>query len=93
MTILKGGCKGMNLRKVDSHSRGVEALEYTTVSGDTFDLIALNQLGNSNLAGHIIEANLEYAQVLIFGSGTKLFIPEIVESFSSNLPPWKRGNI
>lgn len=64
---------------------------YTTVSGDTFDIISHKRYGDEKQAVHIIEANIEYANVIIFGSGVRLNIPEIGIIQPSNLPPWKRG--
>ena len=64
---------------------------YTTVSGDTFDIISYKQYGDEKQAIHIIESNIEYANIVIFGSGVTLNIPEIEIIKPSNLPPWKRG--
>lgn len=66
-------------------------MEYMTVLGDTFDKIAKLKYGDEKLAIHIIEANIEYSNVIIFGAGVKLKIPDIVVPRTSNLPPWKRG--
>lgn len=66
-------------------------MEYITVSGDTFDSIAFNFYGDEKQAIHIINANIEYAGVIIFGAGVALNIPEIEVISPSNLPPWKRG--
>ncbi|WP_441423714.1 phage tail protein [Anaerobacillus sp. MEB173] len=65
---------------------------YTTNSGDTFDKIALEKLNDEKLAGIIIEANIDYAHIVIFESGVKLTIPEPSEQQSTHLPPWKRGD-
>lgn len=67
-------------------------MKYSTVSGDTFDLIAYNQYGDEKMAIHIIEANIDYAHVVIFGAGTVLTIPSVDITPASNLPPWKRGD-
>ncbi|WP_198510292.1 tail protein X [Bacillus solitudinis] len=66
-------------------------MNYSTVSGDTFDKIAFEQYGDEKLALQIIEANIEHASVLTFGSGTELTIPDVEVTPISNLPPWKRG--
>lgn len=67
-------------------------MKYKTVSGDTFDKIAFKHYGDEKRALDIIEANIKYADTLIFQSGIDLSIPEIEETFnSSNLPPWKRS--
>lgn len=67
-------------------------MEYETVLGDTFDIIAFKHYGDEKLAINIIEANIEYANVIVFGSGVKLTIPEIESTSSTNLPPWKRSD-
>lgn len=66
-------------------------MEYRTVSGDTFDIIAHEIYGDAKLAVHIIQANIEYADIIIFEANIKLKIPEIDTTTSINLPPWKRG--
>ena len=67
-------------------------MEYITVSGDTFDRIAYKHYGDEKHAINIIEANIDYAGIVIFGAGVRLNIPDIEISQTSNLPPWKRGN-
>jgi phage tail protein X len=68
-------------------------MEYRTVSGDTFDKIAKLKYGDEKLALNIIEANIEYANIIVFGAGVNLNIPDIVVNQTANLPPWKRGDI
>ena len=67
-------------------------MEYRTVSGDTFDSVAYQVYGDETQAIHIIKANIDYADVIIFGAGTVLKIPEIEVVSPTDLPPWKRGN-
>ncbi len=67
-------------------------IKYRTISGDTFDIIAKKTLGDEMLAGLIIEKNLDYADVIFFGAGVELNIPEEVpDEVLEDLPPWKRG--
>lgn len=67
-------------------------MEYKTILGDTFDKIALKHYGDEKRAIDIIEANIEYADTIIFSSGVSLNIPKIKEVIAySNLPPWKIG--
>lgn len=64
---------------------------YVTVSGDQWDIISYNLFGNENYTGDIIQANLEYADIVVFPAGIILNIPEIaVENYG--IPPW-RDNI
>jgi len=67
-------------------------VEYKTVSGDTFDKIAYKFYRNEKQALNIIEANIEYANIIIFGAGVELNIPDIEIAQTTNLPPWKRGS-
>ncbi len=65
---------------------------YETVSGDTFDLVALKTIGDEKAAKEIIQSNIEYAHVVIFESGIQLTIPEVAKNTTTNLPPWKSGD-
>lgn len=62
---------------------------YTTKSGDTWDTIAYELWGDEMLMADLIEANLTYADVVIFDAGIVLTVPEIV-SVSGSLPLWKQ---
>lgn len=64
---------------------------YTTISGDVWDLIASKTLGNEMYTNKLIESNLKYRDVVIFPAGVVLQIPEIKTPAASGLPPWKRG--
>lgn len=66
---------------------------YLTIQGDTWDIIALKTLGSEKLMGRLIEANIEYADTVIFGAGVKLTVPEYAAPADEFLPPWKRGAI
>lgn len=68
-------------------------MKYTTVQGDTFDLVAANTLGSENLMDKIIDANPSLAATIVFGAGVILNIPEIIEKAavpSSAAPPWRK---
>lgn len=64
--------------------------KYTTQQGDTFDIIALDWYKDERYSSTIIQANPEYAGVLVFDAGIVLKIPVVEKPKSSNLPPWKR---
>jgi phage tail protein X len=66
---------------------------YTTVLGDTWDMIAFKIWGNEKYARELIEVNLEYVAIIVFSDGIILNIPEITTTTTdeSSLPPWKRG--
>lgn len=65
--------------------------KYTTVAGDTFDLLALEFYDDEKSASAIIQANPDYCDVLIFEAGVVLSIPdEASVALPETLPPWRR---
>ncbi len=63
---------------------------YTTKAGDTWDLIAFELWGDEFKMTDLQEANLEYADILIFDAGVVLAVPEIDNTSSAGLPSWKQ---
>ena len=63
---------------------------YTTIQGDTWDMIAHKKLGSAAYTDRLIRANPEHVGTLLFSAGVTLRLPEIEEKPSYNLPPWKR---
>ena len=63
---------------------------YTTKQGDTWDVIALRQMGSEKYMNQLIEANSRYNQWVIFPAGAVLVIPEVTIATATSLPPWKR---
>lgn len=63
---------------------------YTTIQGDTWDMIAHKKLGSTAYTDRLASANLEHVGTLLFTAGVTLRLPEITEKISDNLPPWKR---
>jgi len=66
---------------------------YTTISGDTWDIIAYKAYGSEMLMDTLIRANLEHKETFIFPAGVALTLPEIAPEVSKSLPPWKQGGI
>lgn len=64
---------------------------YTTISGDTWDIVAYKVYGNEMYMDILIKANLEYKDIYIFPAGAVLVIPETSLEISESLPPWKQG--
>ena len=64
---------------------------YSTKQNDTFDKIAHELYGDERVASYIIDANPEYADVLIFGAGVNLNLPRLETVEASTLPKWKGG--
>ena len=65
---------------------------YTTVSGDTFDLVAYKSYGNCRRVKELMQANSQYLDILIFPAGVVLTVPELTVSRidTQGLPPWRR---
>ena len=64
-------------------------INYITVQGDTFDMLALKAYGNEFLSHLIIQANPECAGVLVFDAGVKLNLPKVSKKATASLPPWR----
>ena len=64
---------------------------YTTVSGDTWDIVAYKAYGYEMYMDTLIKANIEYKDTYIFPAGVVLTLPEIELTVSESLPPWKQG--
>lgn len=68
--------------------------EYSTVQGDTWDMIAKKVYGDEKQLIHLMKANPSWIQTVIFSAGVDLEIPILEgEDIPSELPPWKRGNL
>lgn len=67
---------------------------YTTVSFDTWDVIAKKLYGTEVLMDRLIRANLEHRKTVFFSAGIVLKVPDVdtgSAELAENLPPWKRG--
>ena len=65
--------------------------KYTTKSGDTWDLIAYEQMGSCSYVAKLIDANRAHVNTAIFSAGVVLTVPEIPAGETiSALPPWRR---
>ena len=64
---------------------------YTTISGDTWDIVAYKAYGNEMYMDKLIKANIEHKDTYIFPAGVTLTLPEIDLEVSETLPPWKKG--
>lgn len=68
----------------------IDYIEYTTMQGDTYDMLALDAYNDEFLAHRIIEVNPQYASTLVFDAGIVLLIPILSQQPPETLPPWKR---
>lgn len=65
-------------------------LSYTTVDGDTYDMIALDMYHDEFRAPLIADANPEQAGVVVFPAGVVLRVPVVPAAEASAVPPWRR---
>lgn len=63
---------------------------YTTVQGDMWDSIAYSQLGDVAYTDDLMNANRDYLSYYTFPAGIVLTLPDVVETVSDALPPWKK---
>ena len=64
---------------------------YVAKTGDTWDSIAYMAYKVETMAGYIIQANLQYIDIVIFEGGEELKIPIVDElDTPDTLPPWRR---
>ncbi|MCD8364780.1 MAG: tail protein X [Clostridiales bacterium] len=66
------------------------ASTYTTIQGDTWDLIAYRFYGAEKYMKYLYEANWPYADVMVFSSGVELTIPDLPEETDEDAPFWRQ---
>lgn len=64
--------------------------KYTTVLGDTWDLIAYKLYGSEHLMSVLIEANPQLWETVLFSADLVIEVPEVTTAATTSLPPWKR---
>ncbi len=62
---------------------------YTTKQGDTWDLIAYQQMGSCCRVKDLMWANRPLLDFYIFPSGVVLTVPDSPLPVADRLPPWK----
>ena len=63
---------------------------YVTISGDTWDKIAYEAMGNEKYMALLMAANRKHIGTVIFPAGVELSIPNVPTETISTLPPWRR---
>lgn len=64
---------------------------YTTIAGDTWDMVAYRVYGSGSMTDRLMEANRDKAETVRFAAGVTLVLPEAPgASAAATLPPWKR---
>ena len=65
-----------------------ESMIYTTIQGDTWDMIAYKVFGDEKYASDIMNANYDYIDILVFDNGELIDIPKIDIEEVQGLPSW-----
>jgi phage tail protein X len=65
------------------------ASTYTTIQGDTWDLIAYKLYGDEKYMRYLVQANYPHIDTLVFSSGTVLTVPELPEEPDEDAPYWR----
>ena len=63
---------------------------YTTIQGDTWDLISYKLFGSEKYMKNLIEANWPLLEVLVFSSGTVITVPDLPEDSDKDAPFWRQ---
>lgn len=63
---------------------------YTTIQGDTWDMISYKVYGDCKYMDKIIEANSKYTDIFSFSANIIINIPEIIAEYTTVVPPWKK---
>lgn len=68
------------------------AKTYETQLGDTWDVISFKVYGSEMFVSDLVEANWRFREVMIFGAGSVISVPELTEvrRDAAKLPPWRR---
>lgn len=61
---------------------------YTTIQGQTWDMISKELYGTEMNVGYLMEANPKLLGIYVFPAGVELTVPDVEEK-EKNLPPWR----
>lgn len=64
--------------------------EYITKQGETWDMISLRMYGTEYHVTELILENHDYGNIVVFEGGELLRIPELSNTDTSLLAPWRR---
>lgn len=67
-------------------------LRHIARTNETPDILALKYYNNEFMASYILEANVEFNDVIVYEGGEEILIPifDTIEDDSTQ-PPWKRS--
>lgn len=61
---------------------------YTTIQGDTWDLISYRLWGSEYLLPLLLEANMQHRDIVVFDGGIKLNVPDVDTTTYTVRPHW-----
>lgn len=64
---------------------------HTTVTGEMWDMLSYRYYGSEHLFPVLIDANPDYADVIVFSAGVKLVIPDVDTTETAPVPPWSEA--
>ncbi|WP_304086412.1 tail protein X [Maridesulfovibrio ferrireducens] len=64
-------------------------LSYTTIQGDTWDIIARKLWDRETMCSDLMNVNPDHAETIIFSSGIVLNVPEIETAVTVTTAPWR----
>ena len=67
-------------------------ITYITIQGDSWDAIAYKLYEDEGQMKALIEANLDYADMLIFPQGVELNCPDLTYESDSGAPFWREDD-
>lgn len=65
--------------------------DYTTIQGDTWDMIAKKVYGDEKKLDVLMAANFDSLDYVVFPAGVAVNIPELDRQVDSDLPEWRKG--
>lgn len=65
--------------------------DYTTIQGDTWDMIAKKVYGDEKKLDVLMAANFDSLDYVVFPAGVAVNIPELDRQADSDLPEWRKG--
>jgi phage tail protein X len=81
-----------NMHNTNVHKGGlVLDKTYTTIQGDTWDMIAYKLTSHESFMTSLLRANPDHIRTVIFSSGTVLNVPPESAIELDGLPPWRVG--
>ena len=63
---------------------------YTTIQGDTWDMIAKRVYGAEKHLDHLMQHNFSLLDYFVFPAGMKVNTPKLPENTGADLPPWRK---